>query len=43
LIGIRERALAVGGHVVVSGEANRGTRVVVTVPRQEAANRELGT
>ncbi len=43
LIGIRERALAVGGHVVVSGEANRGTRVVVTAPRQEAANRELGT
>jgi hypothetical protein len=28
---------------VVSGEANRGTRVVVTVPRQEPANRELGT
>lgn len=38
LIGIRERALAVGGNVVMSGERDRGTRVVVTMSRQETAN-----
>ncbi len=35
LIGIRERALAVGGQVVVSGEPGVGTRVVVTIPERE--------
>ena len=40
LIGIRERALAVGGRVTISGEANHGTQVVLTVPRQDEVHGE---
>lgn len=35
LVGIRERALAVGGAVVIEGRAREGTTVTLTLPQQE--------
>jgi signal transduction histidine kinase len=32
IVGIRERALAVGGQVTITGSAERGTTLIVRVP-----------
>lgn len=37
LIGMRERALAAGGQVLVEPEDGRGTRVILSLPRKSAA------
>jgi PAS domain S-box-containing protein len=37
LVGMRERALAIGGTVAISGEPGRGTTVTVTAPRGPAS------
>jgi len=37
IIGIRERALAVGGDVTFAGMAGRGTTLTVRVPRAASA------
>ena len=39
LIGMRERALSVGGHVRITGARGRGTRVVVTVRSRDRGSR----
>jgi signal transduction histidine kinase len=36
LLGMRERALLVGGEVKIQGVPGRGTSVVVTIPLREA-------
>jgi two-component system, NarL family, sensor histidine kinase UhpB len=42
LLGMKERAVAVGGDVAIDSAAGRGTRVVLRVPRRHAAARRAG-
>ena len=42
LLGMRERALLVGGEVKIQGVAGGGTSVVVTIPLSQAVGAPVG-